>query len=318
MATMTGTARKPLQLLKDIVAFLIDSGNFGAGNPWQLLRPATVDAIIDEVILKGVGDGHDSIFVGMKLQKGADEGQIDLLLNGFAGFDANLDWREQPGAIPHKKLPILPLVEDVFTTYWLTANTSRFIIVTEMSTQYECCYLGFATPVAISRQYPYPLLIGGSYVEGSRWTSYTDGHSAFTHPGSDTYGGLGGYRDLPTYTPNDGDTTLRMRRPDGTWRAALNKTPFEFLGVWPTNVKPANTLTVYDQVLTIENVIQYPFLLHEMHPNGIVAQMDGVRWVGNREDLAAKDNIVLNDKVYKVFYNVFRRENDQYFAIEWS
>jgi hypothetical protein len=48
-----------------------------------------------------------------------------------------------------------------------------------------------------------------------------------------------------------------------------------------------------------------------------LAQFDGVYWIGNREDLAAKDSIIYNNKTYKVFNNVDRRDNDSYFAIEW-
>ena len=93
---------------------------------------------------------------------------------------------------------------------------------------------------------------------------------------------------------------------------------FEKLNVWPTNTEPVRTLTVLDDVLTLENVIMYPFLLYESYPVGLIGQLDGVNWIGNREDLAAKDSIIYQDRVYKIFCNVHRRDNDQYFAIEWS
>ncbi|VBB05566.1 Hypothetical protein LUCI_0776 [Lucifera butyrica] len=324
MATYNGTANNLQELLQGLTVFLTDPAAFGAGNAWQRMRPASTSDIVDEVILKGVGDGQDAIYIGFKIKPGAVSGQQDLVLNGFAGYDSGLTWEEQPGSIYHAKLPTLALVSNTFLTYWVSANTSRVILVVELSSQYESAYLGLMKPVAVERQYPYPLVVGGSYIEGSAWTNNTPGHSAFTNPGSDVYAGLGAYGTHAADNSQEDTTSLRVRRPDGSWRSGLNRSNvdkalhFEKLCVWPTNTEPVRTLTVYDKTLTIENVIMYPFLLYESYPVGILGQFDGVYWVGNREDLSAKDSIVYNDKVYKVFSNVFRRDNDQYFAIEWA
>lgn len=307
MATYNGTANSVLELLKGVVAFLTDPANFGAGNEWKLIQPATVASIIDECILKGSGDGQDDIYIGFKLNE-QPSGQIDIVLNGYAGYDSGLTWREQPGGINHATLPTIPLVKDTFMTYWVSANTRRIIIVVELSTQYESAYIGLMNPVAIERQYPYPLLIGGSAYEGIDWTSTAWDHSYFANPGGSTDA-----------------SSLRIRRPDGDWRAGLNYngnslTPLKpsLLTVWPTNVAPVRAVTVYDPVLTLENVIMYPFLLYETEPVGILGQLDGVYWVGNREDLSTKDSISYGGKIYKIFNNVQRRDNDQYFAIEWA
>ncbi len=307
MATYIGTANSVPELLRGVIAFLTNPANFGAGNEWHLIHPASVAAITDECILKGVGDGQDDIYIGFKLNELAS-GQIDIILNGFAGYDSGLLWREQPGGINHTTLPIIPLVKDTFMTYWVSANTRRIILVVELSTQYESAYIGLMNPVAIARQYPYPLVVGGSYYEGGVWTDTTWGHSYFANPGGDV-----------------NKSSLRIRRPDGNWRAGLNYSgntlvPLapSLLCVWPTNVVPVRAVTVYDPVLTLENVIMYPFLLYETDPVGLIGQLDGVYWVGNREDLATKDSISYGGKIYKIFNNVQRRDNDQYFAIEWA
>lgn len=206
---------------------------------------------------------------------------------------------------------------------WVSANTSRFVIIVQMSTQYEAAYIGFIQTVAVERQYPYPLAIGGSYIQGKRWNSNTPGHSAFTNPGSDSYGGLGNYGATVTESTTEATTSLRLRRPDGVWRSVMNKNAsnatmhFERIGLWPQNTNPTNVLTVLDNSLTIENVIMFPILFCETYPSGILGQFDGVYFVGNREDLSAKDIIIHNGKPYKVFSNVFRRDNDEYFVIEW-
>lgn len=323
MAALEFVVSNPLELVKTVVTFLTDSNNFSNGNQWTLLKPATIDAIDTEVIIKGVGDGQDSIYVGMKIEDGVDVGQKDLVLNGYAGYDEKLDWDEQPGAISHAKLPTMPFADSSRLSCWLTANTSRFIIVAQMSTQYECCYVGFMKPVAVQRQYPYPLVVAGSYIQGKSWASQTPGHSGFTNPGSDSYAGLGAFGNLLTDNANQDTSGFRLRRPDGAWRSALNKTSsdtaakFERLCVWPQNTEPTNVLTVLDNSLTIENIIMFPCLLYETHPEGIVGQLDGVYFVGNREDLSSKDTIIHDNKPYKVFSNVFRRDTDEYYTIEW-
>ena len=301
MATYNGTANSVLELLKGVVTFLTDTANFDVGKVWTLMFPALSSDIdtVQEVILKGVGDGEDEIYVGMKIVTAASGGTVEILLNGYAGYDTGLGWREQPGAITQAKLPSIPLVVNTLMTYWVSANSSRFIIVVELSTQYESAYLGLMKPIAIENQYPYPLVIGGSYFEGGLWTNTGTDHSSFICPGTTT-----------------ANTSLRVRRPDGVWRVGVND-ELGSLCVWPTNIAPTRTLTVLDDVLTLENVIMYPLYLYESDPVGLIGQFDGIYWLGNREDLSAKDGIVYNDKVYKVFANVQRRAEDSYFAIEW-
>lgn len=299
MAIYNGTANSVLELLQGVISFLTDPANFGTGMAWTLVSPVSSGEIpaTKEVILKGVGDGEDEIYIGFKLNE-LSTGQIDIILNGYAGFDPGLTWREQPGGISQSLLPTIPLVRDTFMTYWVSANSSRVILVVELSTQYEAAYLGLMKPVGIENQYPYPLVIGGSATEGVIWTSTGTDHSAFICPGTGAF------------------TSLRIRRPDGSWRQGKNET-LGNLCVWPTNVSPVNTLTVFDDELTLENVIMYPFLLYENDPVGLIGELDGIHWIGNREDIAAKDSIVYDDKTYKVFNNVHRRENDSYFAIQW-
>ncbi len=314
MATFTGTSTNVVEMVKSILTFLCDPATFGSGNEWKLVYPAIISDVADNIIIKGVGDGEDDIYIGMSIKPASATGQIDVLLNGFAGYDAGLEWREQPGGINHVTVPTMSLLKDTFMTFWVSATTSRIIIVVELSTQYEGCYLGLMKPIAIERQYPYPLVIGGSYYEGGLFADTGPGHSIFANPGT----------GIAKPATGDYSTSLRIRRPDGSWRSGYNRNIsnvsqyYSDLCVWPTNTEPVRTLTVYDDVLTLENVIMFPFLLYESKPVGLIGQLDGIFWIGNREDISAKDNILYNNKIYKVFNNVYRRDNDQYFAIEWA
>lgn len=340
MACLESTALSVKELFDQVIIFLTDPINFSGGNQWELKLPTVfkgesidpdtgeVDPGTREVILMGKGDGKDEIFIGIKIEDSVNKNQQDIVFTGYAGFDKYLEWWEQPGALWHEKLPVIPLSKDVFMNFWLVANTRRFILIVEMGTQYEGGYVGFMKPVNIERQYAYPLVIAGSYIQGGRWASRSAGHSMFTHPGSDTYGGIGGYMTaFPAQSEAENTSPLRLRHPDGTWKTALNVNSasrvmgFEKLCVWPFNTVPTETYTVYrktGEISKLEDNMMYEAKLYESHPVGNVGVLDGVYYIGNRVDLAAKDTVVYKDKTYKVFSNVFRRNDDSYFAIEWS
>lgn len=312
MACIEFIANNARELVVKTVSFLIDPNNFQTGMAWQLIRPATVadfaavpynsiTGVGGELILKGVGDGEDEIYIGIQIKNNGD--QTDIRLNGYAGYDPGLEWFEQPGCIYHNTLPIIPLADNNRLMCWLSVNPSRFILAVQLSTQYELAYIGFVKTVSVERQYPYPLVIGGSAFDGVSWADLSDNHSVCINPGG------AGER-----------TSLRIRRPDGRWRAGQNKGANPTTGnlcVWPQNTSPTNVLTVLDNSLTIENVIMFPILLYECDQPGIVGQFDGIYFIGNREDLSAKDTLIHEGKPYKVFNNVNRRDNDEYFAFEW-
>lgn len=313
MACIEFAANNVKDLVNQAAQFITNENNFDPGMAWRLVSPAALSDFMNtpydpvtgvggELILKGVGDGEDEIYIGIQVKKISDE-QTDIRFNGYAGFDPGLAWDEQPGCIYHKTLPIIPLAENNRLLCWLTANPSRFILAVQMSTQYESAYIGFIKTVSVERQYPYPLAIGGCAFDGVAWPNNTDAHSSFINPGG-----------------ADDNTSLRIRRPDGRWRAGQNKGASPTAGnlcVWPQNTKPTNVLTVLDNSLTVENVIMFPILLYECDQPGIVGQFDGVYFIGNREDLSAKDTLIHEGKPYKVFSNVHRRDNDEYFAFEW-
>lgn len=304
---------KPIEIITKTLEFLTDAEQMGAGSEWKLKTPTTIEQFSNKCIIMGQGDGSDEIYVGIELKEG--DGQTDIRFNGFAGFDDAMTWEEQPGAIYHETLPIIPLAVPAKYFCWLTATSRRFILIVQESTQYEAAYCGFMTPVAVERQYPYPLVIAGSAVDGISWNSYGDTHSMFLHPsGKSTI-----------------ETAMRLRRSDGTWESAYSTTTNQAtaqLTVWPQNTHPTNVLTALDDSQTIENVIMFPELLYECgqgpsvknigpDPIGIVGQLEGIYFVGNREDISSKDTLLYNGKQYLVFNNIDNRENDQYYCIEW-
>jgi hypothetical protein len=308
------TVNNPKDIIINLLAFLTDETKMGTGKAWQLKTPSNPNAFESECVLMGVGDGTDEIYVGIQLREHKDEDQTDIRFNGFAGYDDGLKWNEQPGCIYFPALPIIPLPNRANMPCWVSANSYRFILVVQLSTQYESAYIGFMKPVAVERQYPYPLVIGGSAWDGVNWNTTGNAHSIWVNP----------------YTSGT-NSQFMLRRSDGTWELANNSKDEQTtstLAIWPQNTSPTNVLTVLDNSLTIENIVMFPELLYECgagpnrksigsDPIGIIGQLDGVYFVGNREDISSKDTLIHNGKPYIVFNNINRRENDQYFCIEW-
>ena len=322
MAILNKTAMNVKEMLQSITSFLIDSTNFTTGNAWTLVRPAAIDSDTTEIILKGLGDdGNDEIYVGMKIVDTGNN-QQDILLNGYAGYDENLHWWEQPGCIPLKTvtiakdgtqspdytgLPCIPLAKDVKLTYWVTANSSRISIRVKMSYQYEAAYLGFFKPVSIEHQYPYPMAIGGSAYHSISWNDKSSNHSIFLNP----------------YIAKD-YSSLILRLPDGSWKYVGNTDKQNLpsgLCIYPTDIQPISTFTVLKKPNSDPNILEdnmlYPFLIYQTNPHNILGEFDGLYWVGNLVDLAAEDNTLYKDKTYKIFNNIYNRDNDAYHALEW-
>lgn len=328
MACKEITADTPRELLKAVVSFVTDPSQFTDALNWDLVSLGSVDELdykvdangnkecADSVVIRGKGEGDDEIYVGFNLKE-LDDGSTELELNGFAGYDAGLEWAEQPGNIYHDTYPIIPLPNINRFKAWVSANTSRIILVVQLSSQYEPAYLGLMKPTSVQRQYPYPMMIGGSCVSGIKWDNTSAEHSCFISPS-----GI-----------NKNKTSLRLRRSDGVWECGYNTETNQLNGrlvVWPQCVSPTQVLTVLDDALSIENVIMFPELLYECgelwendetsisDPTGIIGQMDGVYFIGNREDTSAKDVIMHDGHSYMVFANIRGRANDSYFCIEWD
>ena len=51
------------------------------------------------------------------------------------------------------------------------ANGRRIVVVVKTGTYYECVHLGLFLPYATPAQYPYPLVVGGSYNGSTRWSN---------------------------------------------------------------------------------------------------------------------------------------------------
>ncbi len=168
--------------MSELVAIDSDVGSGEASQVWTIDRYAAGD----ELIAHGPGlSGDIDTYIGIKLENGTI-GAGDFFnwqLQGFTGYSSIDTFDDQPGAMSVVYPPHMLLWDDP-TDYWFFANGRRIMIVAKVGgTIYEMCYLGLLLPYATPTQYPYPLVIGGTWGQPSgtdgRYSNVTVEHSAF-------------------------------------------------------------------------------------------------------------------------------------------
>lgn len=166
MAFTSGTATDYLDLLNRLKQF-VTQDMLPAGERWSVLR--WVPGPPAELVLRGPGlAGTDQINVGILSEAGADYGNWKL--RGFVGWNPaqTFDGQYNPSGTFYALLMASAM------PYWIVANGRRIVMVAKTGTYYEMMHLGLFLPYATPGQYPYPLLVGGTYNGSTRWSnSYT-------------------------------------------------------------------------------------------------------------------------------------------------
>lgn len=160
-----------------------------AAQGWTIKRYTTDDEY--ELIAMGPGmEGTDEIYIGVQTYTDTANNHYSWRLRGFTGYQAELSFDAQPGALaltgPY--CPSLLLTSDSIT-YWFVVNTRRIIIVAKCGTSYETAYLGLLLPHVPTTSLPYPLFVGGSATRPDlEYTAQTYDHFSFFNPQAATAG----------------------------------------------------------------------------------------------------------------------------------
>jgi len=346
IVSSSASATKVTELFNAIDA-LLTGDKFALANRWARVYTKngniteTVDGVtttisvvdsaqMSEVIYMGVGDGADKIYIGMRIIMSAIDATWGTLeFNGYAGFDADLNsWTDQPGAISkfplNTGLPSYPIANNTTFTYWITATTKRFIVVTKLATQYMTGYFGFFTPVAVEKQFPYPLVLAGTTYDNT--VSWDSGNvSSVTDPISAGYNAGGSFSTtIPSVTSASLKTSMRYRKVDGTWGAGYNNngaSKFGELNVWPTNTESTELYTCYNSIdsgVTKDSHLLIDFFLSSNYPQNLLGKLDGIFWIGGAKDIASENVVTINDTDYIIFANILARGGNDYYAVEWA
>lgn len=309
MAWATGTATGYKDLLDKLRLFVTTNAALvSAGQNWAVERWDTSDEY--ELILKGPGlTAADEIMVGIQSYSSAPDDYYNWRLGGFAGFDTNVAFAEQPGANPmppHGDVDeqVLLHLWDSSIPYWFVANGRRIVVVAKVSTVYQSMYLGFYLPYASPGQSPYPLVVGGSGCKGAdRWSATGDWSRCFCDP--DRY--VGSFSN-PIGSP------LRVRQLDGSYIAFGRGSDAR---VSPRADSDAVNVSMANELITCPDGT-YPALQHVLATavpaNNVLGEFDGVLFVPGYS-LAAEDVIDVGGVDHLAVQSTFRTTNSDYFLL---
>jgi len=210
MAFTSGTATDYLDLLNRLKQF-VTQDMLPANERWSVLR--WVPGPPAELVLQGPGlAGTDQINVGILSEAGSDYGNWKL--RGFVGWNPvqTFDGQYKSSSAYYAMLMTSAM------SYWIVANGRRIVMVAKTGPYYEMVYLGLFLPYATPVQYPYPLLVGGSYNGSRRWSdvSYRRHLPKSTGSSGAYYAPTGSWTTVSSVWPGNWAGTIR-ECPDGSY-----------------------------------------------------------------------------------------------------
>ena len=170
MAYTSGTAAN----YKDLLAVM---ATFAAANGWVIKEQST-----DKLYLMGTGlAGLDEIHVGIETYEDSVNGRYNWDMAGAWGWRAGRTLAMQPMSSGNELANIY--LWNAAIPYWMVATPRRIIVVAKVSNTYQMAYLGLLTPPATDAQYPYPLLVAGTYY-GKAYNYSNPSQNSFWNTGS--------------------------------------------------------------------------------------------------------------------------------------
>ena len=231
----TGTVGTPFSHAR--VAFTVTAGGtawvsgdtitFVMTPPWVAVRSVAGS----EYIWRAPGNANtDAIYVGAAAFTNAGADYFNWRLGGFTGYAAGNAFTAQPGGMT---APCLPLW-NASIPYWFVADGRRVIVVAKVSTVFESAYLGFIDQYPSPGQWTYPLAVGGMMAFSSE-PAATSTNWRWSYAGNEHHAWWLGN---PTASAVDAASSLRLRKPDGSWRGFGNNA-FAASSSYPGCIWPA-------------------------------------------------------------------------------
>lgn len=276
---------------------------FATANGWTELENTS-----DKIVLEGEGLGAtDEIIVAFQKYSDVGADAFGWRLQGYSGYQNGFLFNDQPGHIPSNEVS-LPLWNDEIP-YWFIVSERRIIVVAKVSTTFQMAYLGFFLPFASPNQYPYPLAVGGSYVESNGVTS----KPRFSGTGSQSSAFWAGL------STGFGKNTWFTRLAGGAWLSQGNTASIvgqNSQGMYPYNQPDVSLMR---QAVDDEPVLM-PIEIHQNITTPVqdiarLGEIDGVYHVSGFSQ-SAEDIITIGSDDYLVVPNVFRAGNADYAAIK--
>jgi len=116
--------------------------------------------------------GEEHIFVGMRPYIDDNGVNGHIFLKAYTYFQEEMDFADTSLGEPTNKLTFELWSSD--TDLWLFVNPQRIIGVGCIQGYYNCFYLGFFNRFALPHEYPYPLCVISSDIDGYSYASTDD------------------------------------------------------------------------------------------------------------------------------------------------
>lgn len=310
MSYRYGQVTSMFELLDNII-------DVAQNDSWEIKRSYNLTyngtSRVGGVILRGVGDGNDNLYVHIGINPANFK---EFIVDSSAGLDSELEIWEQPGSIHQwnkvdddvatglpvykdAKIPSFSVTDNEQFNYFIFSNTYRIIVVCKLSIDYQSMYLGFLNPISSERQYPYPMYIAGNNVVGATgWPSNVTPSFVFPTKGS-------GW----------------LRRADGVWRMfeapySANISPNSLGALFPYDCNNTSLVPNYtEEVTTDVDFLLMPIILHTNSPIDLNGLLINAYWVSGTRDVAAEQLVVIDGKQYMIFDAGQARGNNSYFCI---
>ena len=310
MSYRYGQVTSMFELLDNII-------DVAQNDSWEIKRSYNLTyngaSRIGGVILRGVGDGNDNLYVHIGINPANFK---EFIVDSSAGLDSELEIWEQPGSIHQwnkvdddvatglpvykdAKIPSFSITDNEQFNYFIFSNTYRIIVVCKLSIDYQSMYLGFLNPISSERQYPYPMYIAGNNVVGAvGWPSNVTPSFVFPTKGS-------GW----------------LRRADGVWRMfeapySANISPNSLGALFPYDCNNTSLVPNYtEEVTTDVDFLLMPIILHTNSPIDLNGLLINAYWISGTRDVAAEQLVVIDGKQYMIFDAGQTRGNNSYFCV---
>lgn len=310
MSYRYGQVTSMFELLDNII-------DVAQNDSWEIKRSYNLTyngtSRVGGVILRGVGDGNDNLYVHIGINPANFK---EFIVDSSAGLDSELEIWEQPGSIHQwnkvdddvatglpvykdAKIPSFSVTDNEQFNYFIFSNTYRIIVVCKLSIDYQSMYLGFLNPISSERQYPYPMYIAGNNVVGATgWPSNVTPSFVFPTKGS-------GW----------------LRRADGVWRMfeapySANISPNSLGALFPYDCNNTSLVPNYtEEVTTDVDFLLMPIILHTNSPIDLNGLLINAYWISGTRDVAAEQLVVIDGKQYMIFDAGQARGNNSYFCI---
>lgn len=264
-----------------------------------------------ELWLQGPGASADQpVNIGILAKENVAEAAYGWELTGAVQFDSSQAFDQQS----NQCAGVWFNTWQNEITYWFYGNTRRIIIVAKCGTSYVSCYLGFFMPYALPEEYQFPFYIGGNYGVLAAYNRDNAGNRCIADPGKDSAWYY--QRATPVWE----SVQNHNYKPSSSDNPAITNAV-----IWPTRIGMAKYTRSedwsYKLIQDFRPAMENQFPLWQCQildgkTKQFTGALDGVFYTPGFDRSSEQEITGPNNRKFRIFQNIFRTSNRDYFAIE--